>query len=421
MLRSAVSFALAVCVPVSLFIAACDGGEDDGGTTSSSTTTTTTTTASGGGAGGAGGAGGTGGSMADPCAPADPDTYDGAAFAANTAAEYALRDQLGALNTLMRSAEQDLAVLPTVNELTALYEAGDPTLRSVTTAYYDGELMNFFAEFADAAGDAWTPASPPAGPGGQYGAYIFSAYGIDLRQAVEKGLFGAAFYHHALTLAGQGVDEAALDQMLATFGAHPTFPGDSETADPTLNPDPDRLGAQYAERRSPKDPSDPSRPADPANPGPYFRIKAEFIRAQAAIRGGAACDEIRGEAIQQILVEWERVNSATVIYYLNSAATLLTKDNATVADLSSGLHGYGEATSFLRGFRGLPAQGRMITDAQIDDLLALVGAPSDAEAMAYQLITEPAVTVPNLLAAIDQVATIYGFTPQEVESFKVNH
>lgn len=420
MLRSAVTFGLAVCVPLALFAAACDGGGDDGGTTSGTTTSTTTTTTSAGG-GGAGGAGGAGGSTGDPCAPTDLDTYDGAAFAANTGAEYALRDQLGALNALMRSAEQDLAVLPTVAELTALYEAGTPSLRSVTTAYYDGALTDFFADFEAAAGDVWTPASPPMGPGGQYGAYIFSAYGIDLRQAVEKGLFGAAFYNHALTLAGAATDEASLDRLLATFGAHPTFPGDSETADPALNPNPDRIGAQYAERRSPKDPSDPSRPADPANPGPYFRIKEGFIRAQAAIRGGAACDEIRDEAIQQILVEWERVNAGTVIYYLNSAAILLTKDNATVADLSSGLHGYGEATSFLRGFRGLPAQRRMITDAQLDELLDLVGAPTDADATAYQLITDAAATVPNLLLASNELATIYAFTPQEVESFKVNY
>jgi hypothetical protein len=29
--------------------------------------------------------------------------------------------------------------------------------------------------------------------------------------------------------------------------------------------------------------------------------------------------------------------------------------------------------------------------------------------------------VPNLLAAINEIATLYGFTPQEVEGFKTSH
>lgn len=63
----------------------------------------------------------------------------------------------------------------------------------------------------------------------------------------------------------------------------------------------------------------------------------------------------------------------------------------------------------------------MITDAQIDALLESIGAPHDAEATSYLLVTDPATEVPKLLAAADEIAKIYGFSAQEVELFKVNH
>jgi hypothetical protein len=339
----------------------------------------------------------------------------------NASVELALRGQFNAMNDLMKKAETDLAIKPTAAELTALYEAGNPSVKDATSAYYNDRVLAWFADFEAAAGNTWTPANPPSGPGGKYGNYIFNERGTDLRQAVEKGLFEATFYNHAWTIVKGTIDAAALDRLLATYGAHPTFPGDSETADPAVVPFPDRIGAQYAERRSPKDGSDKSKPADPKNPGPYFRIKADFIRAKAAIAKGPECDAARDEAVGRIMSEWERVMAATVIYYLNDSALKLTKENPTMSDLAGGLHGYGEVMGFIHGFRGLPADGRKITDDQIDALLASMGAPHDGEATSYLLVTDPATEVPKLLLAVDEVAKIYGFTAQEVEAFKVNH
>jgi hypothetical protein len=350
-----------------------------------------------------------------------PDIYDAAAYDKNAAVELTLRGQFNALNDLMKKAEADLMTKPTVAELTALYETGNPSVKDATTAYYDGRVLGWFADFEAASGNTWAPANPPSGPGGKYGKYIFTAYGTDLRQAVEKGLFTAAFFNHALTIVKGSVDAAAVDRLLAVYGAHPTFPGDSETTDPALVPFPDRIGAQYAERRSPKAPGDSSKPADPANPGPYFRIKADFIRAKAAIAKGPECDAARDEAVERIMTEWERVMAATVIYYLSDASLKLTKENPTTDDLAGGLHGYGETMGFIHGFRGLPADGRVITDAQIDALLKSINAPHDAEASSYLLVTDPATEVPKLLLASDEIAKIYGFSAQEVEAFKVNH
>ncbi|EYF01678.1 hypothetical protein [Chondromyces apiculatus] len=425
MLRSVLVRALTLTLPLTMLAVACDDGGDEGSTEATTTTTSSSTSGPGGAGGeggnGSGGNGGEGGSVQDACAPADPDTYDGANFETNAAAELALRTHLTNLNQAMRNAEIDLTVTPSADELLELYDAGTPSLLELTTDYYGDQILSVLEAFAEAAGNTWTPAEPPVPPGGQYGAYIFSEYGTDLRQAVEKGLFGAVFYHHAVTLAGGTIDEATIDRMLAAFGAHPTFPGDSETTDPAVNPNPDRIGAQYAERRSPKSADGPNRPADPANPGPYFRIKADFIKAQAAARAGSACDAERDEAIQRILQEWERVNAATVIYYMNSASTQLTTDGAPTATLAAGLHGYGEGTAFLHGFRGLPVEGRIITDAQLDTLLGSIGAAPGETPTSYRLITDPAASVPNLVAAIGEIATIYGFTPQDVDAFKVNH
>lgn len=370
----------------------------------------------GGGGQGEGGAGG-----ASACEAAISATYEGAGFAANAAGELALRSQLAALNGAMRAAETDLAVTPTAAELQALYEAGDVSLRDVTTAYYDVVMLEHFERFASAAGNTWTPMAPPSGPGGRYGSYIFSSQGIDLRQGVEKGAFHAVFFNHAWSLRDEPFDLTRLDRLLASYGAHPTFPGDSETTDPAVQPNPDRIGAQYAERRSPKDPADSSQPLDPSAPGPYFRIADAFRAAQAALQVGDECDAELEAAIDTIFAEWERAMFATVVYYLNDAYIKLTIDNPTLDQLAGGLHGFGEVVGFVHGWKGLPADARTISDEEVDALLELLGAPTTGDVLAYQLLTDSATAAPRLLDGIAYVASVYGFTPAELESFETNH
>lgn len=375
-----------------------------------------------GGAGATGGAGGEGGAGGAALCAEPAAAYDGQEYTTNAATQLALRTQLGAINTAMRAAELDLAVTPTAAELLGLYEAVSPSVRDETTATYDAYVLDLFDGFEAAAGNVWVPVAPPTGPGGRFGAFIYSADGIDLRQGVEKGLFEAAFYNHAWKIrTGATFGLAELDQLLAIYGAHPTFPGDSETTDTMLVPFPDRVGAQYAERRSPKAIGDTTQPLDPANPGPYFRIKAQFLSAQAAIAAGAACDGQRDAALDAILAEWERAIFATVVYYLNDAFVKLTSDNPTEATLSAGLHGYGEAIAFVAGWKGLPADSRVVTDAEIDALLETLGSPLGGPSTAYELLTDSATAAPKLIDAIDEIAAIYAFSDPEIEAFKVNH
>ena len=394
-----------------LALAACG---DDGASSSATGTggeAPTTSTTSTGGQGTGGGSG---------CGLVVAEAYDGADFETNAAAVLALRAQLDALNAELKKPELDLAYLPELAALTALYEAGSPSLADENTADHDALVRGWFGDVVAAAGNAWTPVDPPMGDGGVLGEYLFNAEGIDLRQAIEKGSFAAIFYRHARANYAMP-DAAQLDSLLAAYGAHPSFPGDSETTDPAVVPHPDRLAAQYAERRSPKDPSDASKPLDPADPGPYFRVKRHFLVAQAALAKGAACDAERDAAVAAIFEEWERSLAATSIYYFKGAATQLTTEPSTPELVSKGLHGFNEAVAFVRGFRGVPDVERRIANAQLDPLLASVLVPAEGPASAHTLATDSASTVPALLSAVDAIAQVYGFTPAEVAEFSVSH
>jgi hypothetical protein len=431
---------LAVCLlsASTVGLAAC-GDDDDptpgspGSTStgaSSSSSSSSTSSASGpggdgpGGSGGTGAWGGAGGTGGAACLTTVPDEYDGAAYDANAATELGIRAQVKAFQDPMKAAELDVTVKPTLVDLTAFYDAGTPSLRDLTTSYYADRVDGWLAEFVAAAGNTWTAAEPPTGPGGIFGVHIYNARGTDLRQLTEKGLFNAAYYVHAQSIAAGTLDAAAIDKLLAIYGAHPTFTGNSAALHPdgtTANPNPDVFIAVYAERRSPKANGgmDPTKPADPAAPGPYFRIKQALITAQAAIAAG--CDAERDAAIDAFFADWELTNFATVVFYLYDATAKLTLPEPTTADLDGGLHGYGEAVAFVHGFRTVPAGQRKITDAQIDVMLADLGAPYDGDATSYKLITDTATEVSKLQKVIADIATIYGLSQADLETFKTNY
>ncbi|MCS6914491.1 MAG: DUF4856 domain-containing protein [Myxococcales bacterium] len=336
-----------------------------------------------------------------------PSSYEGSAFETHTAVERDLRARFQALTQLMKDAEANLMVRPSAAELQALYAAGNPSLRSITTSALQARVEGWLMAFAAAAGREWTPQAMPMGPGGRFGAYIFNAEGTDLRQAIEKSLFAAAFYHHALALMNGPISVATLDRMVAIYGAHASFPGST-----TAMPHPDQLAAAYARRRD---------RLDPNNPGPYLKIKTAFITARAALERGAACTAERDAALRTVRSEWERALFATVIYYLHDAIQRLAMANPPAAEQARALHSYGEAIGFISGWRQLPQTGRQITDAQVDELLTELGAPPSGPVTSYRLITDTATQLPRLARVIERVAALYGFTPQQVEDFKNNY
>jgi hypothetical protein len=342
------------------------------------------------------------------CSPRDPNTYPNENFDVTVAAELALRTRLAAVNGPMAAAEMDLMMKPTPDSLKMAFAAGMPSLRSVTTAYYAARIEALFDSFAASAGMMWMPASPPPATGGKFASWIFDKNGVDLRQSVEKGVFGAAFYNHALGLMKGPVTAETVDRLVAAFGAHASFP----MSDNAMTPNRDVQAAQYAKRRT-----NPMA----GTPGMYPRIKSTLIAARVAAMGGAACKTELDRALKSFREQWEKVLFATVIYYANNARTSLAKDAATAMDIGSALHGLGEGMSFAHGFKGLPADGRIVTDAQIDELLALFNAPAQGEASVYKFATDTAAEVGKLGKIIDKVQMIYGFTAAEVEGFKSSY
>jgi hypothetical protein len=339
------------------------------------------------------------------CAPATPGTYGGADFATNAAAELKLRDQLTAFLKPMREAAMDLALMPKASDLKDLFEAGTPSLRSITTSYYAPEIEGWLDTFEAAAGHMWMPTEPPPVSGGKYGPDIFSAEGLDIRQAIEKGMFAATFYNQALKLMKEPVTAATVDRLVALYGASPSFPAHDTAVMPG-----DTGAATYAKRRT-----------KPDSPGIYFEIKADLVAAQAAARAGTGCEAALRTALESFRKRWEQVLFATVIYYAHDAKQKLISDNPTAAAISGGLHSIGEGLAFVHGFRGLPEGDRIIGDPQVDELLDLFGAPATGNVTVYKFATDTAAQATKLDQVVAKVKSIYGFTDQQMELFKVNH
>lgn len=341
--------------------------------------------------------------------PADctADTYPAEGFSTNAAGELELRNKLKALNDAMKAAEASVSVKPTVAELAALYAAGTPSLQSVTAEPYRAVVDDVFTRFVAAAGNTWTPANPPTGTGGIFGAYIFSERGADLRQVMEKGLFGAAHYAEAARLMTATATAADVDRMVALFGANPSFPMNDK--DPT---NPDVHTAVYAKRRT---------NAAAATPGPYLAIKQAFMNARKSVTVGTTCATQRDEAFTQIRAQWERALVGTVVFYLTSAANTLEKASPTDAERAGALHGIGEAVGFLTGLRALPAASRTVTDAQLDQLLTTLKGASLANAELHLYLTDSVTSVDSLTAAISQIQSAWQLSAEEINAFKTNY
>ncbi|MCW5923688.1 MAG: DUF4856 domain-containing protein [Saprospiraceae bacterium] len=344
----------------------------------------------------------------DEKAPLDiPTTYDAASFAANTATEDAVRNQLDALVNEAKKGRTPGTVLNYAT-LSQLYSTGSPSLKSITTTYYAGRLDgagNWLDEMAKASGLGYTPGTP-VGQGGTFGGYLFDENGLEIEQLVEKGLFGAALYHHAVNLMQGTMTPASADQLVRIFGSHPDFPN-TPTASKAANPD--KFMANYAARRDKNDGS-----------GLYFQMKNAFIKLQAALKAGDEYNQERDEALATIRETWEKVNAATIINYCHSVISTMSSTNPTDAQKASALHAYGECVGFIHGWRTIPQSHKKLTDAEIDEILVLLNAPYNGTPTSYKFATDPLTELPKLTQVIGKLKAKFGFSDQEIEDFKKN-
>jgi hypothetical protein len=390
LLLSLTVVALSACGPMDMM--SPDGGGTGGGAA--------------GGASAGGSAGGMGGG-ATGCTVTLTGAYPDAGFATNAAAEIGLLAKLNALNAPMRAAELDAGVTVTRAQLADLFDAGTPSLASLTAPGFTPVVNDTFTAFLASQGKLWTPMDPPMS-GGLYGSgtsqWIFSERGVDLRQVIDKGLYGALFYAEAVKRLPTATTPEAIDQLLALYGATPNFPQNDTTA-----PGRDELMAKYAKRRTPQ-----------GMTGQYTTLRDAFVRARLAA-GTASCNAERTAALETIKTEWEKVLAATVIFYVNSAATKLQDPAADVTKKASAMHDLGEGASFFLGLKAVPQASRRITDAQIDQVLTAMKIPSLSGATAFQLLTMVPPDVDAILVANMQLQTIYGFTADEMVRFRTNY
>jgi len=136
--------------------------------------------------------------VASTCPVVPPDAWAAPAWDTNAATALALRAQLDALSTRMADAEKGTAAVPTALELRALVDAGAPSLGDVQLPAYEPVIAHVFAEFIpvatagpqDLVSDAG--AFAPGPDGGVFGAKQrgINEGGVEVRQLVDKGLFG---------------------------------------------------------------------------------------------------------------------------------------------------------------------------------------------------------------------------------------
>jgi hypothetical protein len=334
-----------------------------------------------------------------------PDTYDGSAFASNAATELTVTSQLSSLTSAIKEG-RDPANTVAADDLNTLFTTGTPSLADVTTDYYQTLVEGWFPEIEAASGNTYDVDNAPNGEGGVLGGYLLEENGLELEQMVEKGMFGAALYNHAVTLMSGEITEATSDQLIAIFGANPSFPN-SDDGDQHSNPD--AFLAKYAARRDPND-----------GTGYYTTMRDAFIKLQAAVKAGEDYNPERDEALETIKDTWEKANAATVINYLYAAIDKLSgnPDNATIG---SALHSYSEGVGFLHGWKSVDQNYRLISDAQIDEILVLMNAPAGQTPSSYLLFQDSFNELAELEDAISELQDVYGFTAAQLESFKFNY
>lgn len=351
-----------------------------------------------------------------------PTDYLSAAFETNAKLELDLRTAFSAFlapmaaNETAIQAEAGAGTIITKAQLDTLWSGGNPSVKSITTPYWqtriDGWLKNY--EEATGAGPFTLPNSGDAPPpdGGTYQRFAYNPAMICLKQAIEKGSYTAAFFNHAAGIVVAGnLTEASIDRLVAAWGAHASFQNNHIVDAGATAATRDVNSAAYAARRTPKD----------GKEGPYTRAKAALIKAKATIAAGATCNADRDQAIKEFFLEWEKATYATVVFYF---ADILAKVQPTAPAHTDTVawtnlfHSHGECIGFIAGFKQTPQAYRRITDAQIDTLLQKALLPEGGPSSILQLKSAPATAAISLNGALADIKTIYGFTDEEMTSFK---
>lgn len=336
-----------------------------------------------------------------------PTTYASYNYEVNAQTQIDLRSRMIAIGTKAKTVRTS-GVSVTRQELLDLFQVGSPAVQTVITDYFETALTGstgYFQILEDASAGGTYVLGTPQGQGGYFEGRVFDENGIEPDEVIDKGLYASVLYNSATTFMGPNMVYADVDRIIALFGANPSFPnsGSSNVAQPDI------LLANYAARRDKNDGN-----------GIYAQFKNAAIALRAYIIAGSEFDSERNQSITKLKQAWEKACAATVINYCHAAIAKFTITNPTNADIASGLHAYSENVGFIWGWKTIPQQNKIITDAQIDDLLVLFNAPANEIPTSYTFVTDAVNQVPKLQTVILNLQNIYGFSNQDIEDFKRN-
>ncbi|MEJ1928765.1 hypothetical protein WDZ92_00635 [Nostoc sp. NIES-2111] len=335
-------------------------------------------------------------------------SYDTTAFTPNSSAERALGDRLAALQAEMARGRNQAVKLDAAT-LQTLFTTGSPSLRSAATPYYAEQVDRWLAELAAASGNTYVFDLPEAGGQGgtsrDYG-YLFDEHGVELEQLIDKGLYGGALYHQVSILLTQPLTPAVPDKILGVLGMSPLFPSSNNAI---KHRRPDRQLGAYLARRDKNEGN-----------GFYARVKKALTTLQTGAKAGSGYGAEQQAAATEIRHAIEEATAASVIHYCYQVTTQLGVANLTEQQRGAAMHAYAEGVGFAHGWRGLPTRARRITDAQIDEVLALFGAPVNGPTTSYRFITHTAEELPKLQQITAKLKAIYGFSDAQMLEFQKN-
>lgn len=337
-----------------------------------------------------------------------PSDYLSADYSSNTVAETGIRIQMSSLTSYMKKGE-NIANKLTLDSLNYYYSSnGTPSIASITQAYYKNLITgSWFSVMEACSQNSYNPNNgATATNGGVFGARLLDKRSKETLQEIEKGLFEAALYNHFINLTAGNIDVATVDKMLCIYGCNPNFPNTNTASNTTT---PDAFIALYAARRDNND-----------GTGLYFQIKKQFLQLQAAVNAGSAYNSERDAAIIALKALIEKAIMATVIHYGYAGTTKLSTSNPPETTISGGLHDFGEAVGFVHGFKSIPQEHRIITDAEIDQVLGFLLAPAGQDAAMYRFVTDGVNTLPGISSYQMLLKDIYDFSEADMEGFKQN-
>ncbi len=333
-----------------------------------------------------------------------PSAYDSTNFIANLGDLISFRNHFDAMVNEAKKGRvtgQNASATNMANS----FKAGTISIESFTIPAFASLLLGenaWFKELEKASGTTYHVDSSSV-QGGTFGGYLFDENGFEPEQIIEKGLFGAALVNHAHSLL-KSPRLAEVDQALYVLGLTPHFVNSNAAKYGSAS---DKYLAVYAARRDKNEGN-----------GLYGNTRYNFIKLQAALKAGEAYQVEKNEAIAAIISNMEKANFATVINYCHTSIANLSQTTLTDAQKAATLHAIGECIGFTMGYKGL--LNKKITDAQIDEILTLLNAPTTGGGKPALFITDRVNQISKLQLIISNLQQIYSFTDAEVEDFKKN-